>query len=142
MKILVVEDDRKIANLVNRILRSEGFKVDVSHDGEQAFQMIMDDEYGLILLDIMLRKKDGITLLKEIRREDILTPVLVVSGMTRDEEITEAMDAGANDYLKKPFLVSELIAKIKSIQRRENGDQMGKTSYSDLYLDPVRLRVW
>jgi len=142
MKILVVEDDKKIANLVYRILRSEGFAADIAHDGEQASQKIIDGAYSLIILDLMLTKKDGITLLKEIRQKSILTPVLVVSGMTRIEEIREGLDAGADDYLKKPFLVSELITRIKSLQRRFNADQVNNISFPDICLDPVGYRVW
>ncbi len=142
MKILIVEDDKKIANFIKRSLEAEAFEVDVAQDGDEAFQRIMDGSYSLIILDLMLTKKDGVTLLKEIRGKNILTPVLVVSGKTRVEEIVEGLDAGADSYMTKPFAVSELIARVKALQRRVNQDRGAKLFFADLCLDPVKHRVW
>lgn len=142
MKILVVEDDKKIAGFMKRSLQDEGFEVDICHDGEQASQKIMDGAYGMFILDLLLPKKDGLTLLKEIRGENILTPVLAVSGKATVEEIVEGLDAGADDYITKPFAVSELVARVKSLQRRVNQDRGAKIYFADLCLDPVIHKVW
>lgn len=142
MKMLIVEDDKEIAKFMKRCLEDEGYQVDVAYDGEEASELITIGSYSLIILDLMLTKKDGITLLKEIRQKSILTPVLVVSGKTMVEEIVEGLDAGADSYMTKPVAVSELIARVKALQRRVNQDQGAKIFFADLCLDPVKHRVW
>lgn len=142
MKILVVEDDKKIAKFVKHGLGEEGYDVDVAHDGEDGYQKILEGSYGLIILDLILTKKDGITVLDVIRRKKILTPVLIVSGKSSVEDIVAGLDAGADDYLKKPFAVAELIARVKALQRRAGQDRGAKIYFADLCVDPVKHKVW
>ena len=142
MKILVVEDDKKIAKFVKRGLEEEGYEVDLAHDGEDGYQKILDGSYGLIIIDLILTKKDGITVLDEIRRKNILTPVLIVSGKSSVEDIVAGLDAGADDYLAKPFAVAELVARVKALQRRAGQDRGSKIYFADLCLDPVKHKVW
>lgn len=142
MKILLVEDDKKIAKFVQRGLEEEGYEVDVAHDGEDGYQKILDGSYGLIIIDFILTKKDGITVLDEIRRKNILTPVLIVSGKSSVEDIVAGLDSGADDYLPKPFAVAELVARVKALQRRAGQDRGAKIYFADLCVDPVKHKVW
>lgn len=142
MKILVVEDDKKVAKFIKRGLEEEGYELDTAHDGEEGYQKILDGEYSLIILDLMLTKKDGVILLDEMRRKKNLTPVLIVSGKSTVEEIVDGLDAGADDYLRKPFAVAELIARVKALQRRAGQDRGAKIYFADLCVDPVKHKVW
>ena len=137
MKILVVEDDKKIAKFIERGLEEEKYEVDVVHDGEMGYQRILDGTYGLVVLDVVLAKKDGLTLVKELRGKKILTPVLMLTVKNTVDDIVAGLDAGADDYLKKPFAFAELMARIKALQRRSEQERGAKIQFADLCIDPV-----
>lgn len=142
MTILVVEDDKKIASFIKRGLEGDDYKVEVVHNGEKALELTQERSYGLIILDVMLAKKDGLTLLQELREKKNFTPVLIVSGKTAVEDIVAGLDAGADDYIDKPFAFAELLARVKALQRRTERERGAKIVFSDLCLDPVTHQVW
>jgi len=142
MTILVVEDDKKIANFIKRGLEVEGYKAEIVHNGEKGLKLALERSFGLLILDVMLTKKDGLSLLRELRGKRNFTPVLIVSGKTEVEDIVAGLDAGADDYITKPFAFIELIARIKALQRRTESERGAKIHFSDLTLDPVTHQVW
>lgn len=142
MKILVVEDDTKIAKFIKRGLEEEKFEVDVVHDGEAGFQRVLDGSYGLVILDVVLAKKDGLTLVMDLREKMIVTPVLMLTVKDTVDDIVAGLDAGADDYLKKPFAFAELLARVKALQRRSEQERGAKLYFADLCLDPVAHKAW
>ena len=120
MRVLVVEDDLKLADLLARTLREESYAVDVAYDGQEAEFLAYENPYDVILLDWMLPIQDGIQVLKKaIRENDIATPVLFLTAKDSSEEIVEALDAGADDYLKKPFSIDELFGKTTLFNKKK-----------------------
>jgi len=142
MKILVVEDDKKIAKFIKRGLEEEKFEVDVVHDGEAGFQRVLDGAYGLVILDVVLAKKGGLTLVRDLRVENILIPVLMLTVKDTVEDVIAGLDAGADDYLKKPFAFAELLARVKALQRRSEQERGAKLYFAVLCLDPVAHKAW
>ncbi|MRR59410.1 MAG: response regulator transcription factor [Deltaproteobacteria bacterium] len=142
MKILVVEDDKKIAKFIQRGLEEEKYEVDVVHDGEAGYQRILDGAYGLVILDVVLAKKDGLTLVRELRGRKILTPIMMLTVKNSVNDIVAGLDAGADDYLKKPFAFSELLARVKALQRRSEQERGAKIHFADLCIDPVLHKAW
>ncbi|HMD14020.1 MAG TPA: response regulator, partial [Bacteroidota bacterium] len=118
MKILVVEDEKKVANFLQQGLQEEDYVVDVAYDGEQGALLATTQSFDLILLDILLPKKDGVTIVKELRAKRIDTPVLMLTAKSSVDNRVEGLDAGADDYLVKPFAFEELLARIRSLMRR------------------------
>lgn len=142
MKILVVEDDKKIAKFIKRGLEEEKYEVDVAHDGETGYQRILDGAYGLVILDVVLAKKDGLTLVRELRGKKILTPVMMLTVKDSVDDIVAGLDAGADDYLKKPFAFAELLARVKALQRRSEHERGAKIHFADLCIDPLLHKAW
>jgi len=142
MKILVVEDDRKIAKFIKHGLEKEGYEVDVEHNGESGFQRVQEDVYGLVILDLVLEGKDGLTLVRDLRAKRILTPILIVTVKDTLEDVVAGLYAGADDYLKKPFAFIELMARVKALLRRAEAERGAKLHYADLCLDPVLHKAW
>ena len=118
MRILIVEDEESLALRIKNVLESEQYHVEVAFDGEQGLEFSMTEEYDLIILDILLPKLNGIQILKEVRREKIITPVLLLTAKNRVEDKVKGLDAGADDYLTKPFAIPELLARVRSLLRR------------------------
>jgi DNA-binding response OmpR family regulator len=118
MKILVVEDDRKVAGFIEMGLVEAGHVVDVAPDGEEATTLAHVGDYDVILLDIMLPKKNGFQVALELRREGRTTPILMLTSRDTTEDIVRGLDAGADDYLAKPFKFAELLARIRALGRR------------------------
>lgn len=141
MKILVVEDDKKVAKFIQRGLEEE-YEVDVVHDGEAGYQRIMDGTYGLVILDVVLAKKDGLTLVRDLRVENNLTQVLMLTVKDSVDDIVAGLDAGADDYLRKPFAFAELLARVKALQRRSEQERGAKMHFADLCIDPVLHKAW
>ena len=142
MKILVVEEDNKIAKFIKRGLEEQRYEVDVALGGEEGLERSLHGSYGLVILGVMSAKKDGSSLLEEMRGKKIVTPVLVVSGKNTVEDIVAGLDAGADDYLKKPFALPELVARVKALLRRVEQDRGARIYFADLRLDPVLHKVW
>jgi DNA-binding response OmpR family regulator len=142
MKILVVEDDKRVAQFIKRGLKEEKYEVDVVHDGEAGFQRILDGAYGLVILDVLLAKKDGLTLVGDLREKKIVTPVLMLTIKDTVDDIVAGLDAGADDYLKKPFVFAELLARVKALQRRSEQERGAKLYFADICIDPVLHKAW
>ena len=135
MKILFAEDDRDISKAVVTLLERSSYTVDAVYNGIDALDYATEGDYDIIVLDIMMPKMDGITVLKNIRKEGISVPVLMLTAKSELDDKIEGLDSGADDYLTKPFAMKELLARVRSITRRQ-GEVAGQTlSYNDLKLD-------
>ena len=119
MKILLVEDDKKISSFLNKGLKEEGYIIDCSFDGEEALYLIQNNAYDLILLDIMIPYINGVDLCKQIRQENINTPIIMLTAKDSIDDKVSGLNEGANDYITKPFSFEELLARIK-VQLRAN----------------------
>jgi DNA-binding response OmpR family regulator len=141
MKILVVEDDRKVASFIEQGLREEGYAVDVAKDGEEATMMAHVYEYDMIVLDVMLPKKTGLQLATELRREGRKTPVLMLTARDTTEDVVRGLDAGADDYLTKPFKFDELLARVRALVRRGGSGRMELLTYGPVELDRLKHKA-
>ena len=119
MHLLIVEDERALCDTVARSLRRSAYSVDCCYDGEKALELLETERYDLVLLDLNLPKKDGMTVLRTLRQTDRETPVLILSARGEVEDKVTGLDAGANDYLAKPFHLAELEARIRSLTLRQ-----------------------
>ncbi len=135
MRILVVEDEKKVASFIKKGLEEEYFAADIALDGKEGMKMATTEEYDAIIMDIMLPYIDGISLLKEIRKREIVTPVLMLTVKDSLKDKVEGLDAGADDYLTKPFAFEELIARIRALLRRNENTKTSKLKVGDLLLD-------
>jgi DNA-binding response OmpR family regulator len=142
MKILVIEDEKKVAHFIKRGLEEEKYEVDTAYDGETGVQKAFEGSYNLIILDVMLPKKDGISVVKEFRARRNMVPVLILSAKDSSEDIVAGLNTGSDDYLVKPFAFSELLARVKAILRRTSLERGAEIRYADLRLDPVAHKVW
>lgn len=141
MRILLVEDELGIAQFINQGLRESGYTVDIAQDGQIAKDYILEIEYDIIILDIMIPKIDGLKLLGEIRAQKILTPVLLLTAKDGIEDRVIGLDRGADDYLIKPFAFSELLARLRALQRRPPLQIENTLELSDLSMDLVKREV-
>jgi heavy metal response regulator len=135
MRILVVEDEKKVASFIKKGLEEEFYSVDVAFDGKEGLRLALSEEYDLIILDLMLPFKDGLTILKEIREEKIFTPVLILTARDTIQDKVTGLDSGADDYLAKPFSFEELLARIRALLRRNSIDKNNILKAGDLKLD-------
>jgi heavy metal response regulator len=142
MRILVVEDEKKVASFIKRGLEEEHYEVDLAGDGEQGLAMAETNVYDLILMDLMLPKLDGLAVVKELRRKQISTPVLCLTAKDTVDDIVSGLDSGSDDYLTKPFAFAELLARVRALVRRGTKDRGAEIRFSDLRLDPVAHKVW
>lgn len=142
MRILVVEDEQKVAGFIQKGLEEEGYTVDVAFDGESGVEKASSGNYNLIVLDIMLPKKDGIAVIKELRESNNNTPVLCLTARDSVDDKVAGLDVGADDYLAKPFAFAELVARCRALIRRGNSDRGAEILFADLRLDPVSHKVW
>jgi heavy metal response regulator len=142
MKILVVEDEKKVAGFIKRGLEEEQYLVTVAHDGAEGLKLAMDGDFSLLILDVMLPKKDGMTVIKELREAGNRIPVLMLTAKNATEDVVAGLDAGSDDYLAKPFAFAELTARVRALLRREGQDRGAEIRFADLRLDPVSHKVW
>jgi DNA-binding response OmpR family regulator len=142
MRVLVVEDDKKIASFVMNGLRQAGFAVDHAGDGEEGVHLAMHESYDAAIIDIMLPRLDGLSLIDEIRRSGVTTPVLILSAKRTVDDRVKGLEAGGDDYLTKPFAFSELLARVQALIRRSSGST-GATylKTGDLSMDLLTRRV-
>lgn len=142
MRVLVVEDDKKIATFVMNGLRQAGFAVDHAGDGEEGTHLAMHESYDAAVIDIMLPKLDGLSLIDELRRSGVMTPVLILSARRTVDDRVKGLEAGGDDYLTKPFAFSELLARVQALIRRSSGST-GATylKTGDLSMDLLTRRV-
>jgi DNA-binding response OmpR family regulator len=141
MRVLLVEDDRRIASDVSRALRATGHVVETVSDGEEAWFRGDTEDYAAIILDLGLPKMDGISVLKRWRANGRRTPVLILTARGSWAERVEGIDAGADDYLPKPFRMEELLARLRSIVRRSAGQASSVIEAGDIVLDERQMRV-
>ena len=138
MKVLVVEDDRKVAGFIEMGLREEGYAVDVAKDGDAATMLAHINDYDVILLDLMLPKKSGLQVTAELRREGQRTPILMLTARDATEDIVRGLDVGADDYLTKPFKFDELLARVRALVRRGGAARLDQLVYGPLTLDRLK----
>jgi DNA-binding response OmpR family regulator len=141
MRVLLVEDDPKAARLLTRGLHEEGFVVDVAASAEQADERVAVVDYDVIVLDWLLPEMDGITLCRELRRRGAQTPILMLTARDALADRVSGLDAGADDYLTKPFAFEELLARIRALLRRSDLTRPVVLTVADLSLDPIGHRV-
>jgi DNA-binding response OmpR family regulator len=141
MKILVVEDDRKVAGFIEQGLREEGYAVDVARDGDEGLVLAHVNAYDAILLDLMLPRKNGIQVASELRREGRTTPILMLTARDATEDIVRGLDAGADDYLAKPFKFDELLARVRALTRRGGAARMDRLLFGPLTLDRLKHKA-
>jgi DNA-binding response OmpR family regulator len=137
MRILVVEDEKKTASFIRKALQAEGFAVDVCHNGDDGWAAARLTPFDAIVLDIMLPGRDGLSLLRQLRERQNVTPVLLLSARGEVNERIEGLNAGADDYLPKPFVIAELIARIRALGRRGGESKPAVLRLGDLTLDTV-----
>jgi heavy metal response regulator len=141
MRIIVIEDDNKIAAFIKKGLEEEHYAVDVFHDGEEGAYWATINDYDLIILDIMLPGKDGIEICDEIRRENIISPILMLTAKSSVKDRVKGLDIGADDYLTKPFDFEELFARVRSLLRRNQSYKTKTLNIADLELNPASRTV-
>lgn len=141
MRILLVEDEEYMARILKKGLEEEGYSVDICHDGEEGLYMASEIPYDGIILDIMLPKIDGLSLLNTLRDKDIITPVLMLTARTDLEDKIKGLDIGADDYLTKPFKFAELMARLRAIIRRKTPERRAILKIQDLKIDTASKEV-
>jgi len=137
MRILVVEDEKKVARFIQQGLEEERYTVDIAFDGEQGLQMAQSQSYDLIIMDIMLPRKNGIEVTRELRTGEGNTPILMLTAKSAIEDKVVGLDSGADDYLTKPFAFAELLARVRSLMRRGSMEKSTILSVADLELDTI-----
>jgi len=140
--VLVVEDEKKVAAAVKRGLEAEGWAVDVALDGVDGLWMATEHDYDVIVLDIMLPKKNGYRVCAELREAGDWTPVLMLTAKEGDLDEAEALDTGADDYLTKPFSFVVLVARVRALMRRATRSAPSPVDAGDLRIDPAKHRCW
>ena len=141
MRVLVVEDEHKIANSIKRGLEQEAYAVDVAYDGRVGFDLVSSESYDVLILDLMLPGLDGLTLCKRIREKGNHTPILMLTAKGQLEDKVTGLNAGADDYLTKPFAFEELLARIRALSRRSSKNIGTTLVLDDLTLDTVTFEV-
>ena len=141
MRLLVVEDEHKVASFIKQGLTEEGYAVDIADDGETGLAMALDRVHDLIILDLALPKRDGVSDLQAMRHDGVHTPVLLLTVRANIEDKVLGLDAGADDYLTKPFAFQELVARVRALLRRRADAESPVLRVADLVLDPARRTV-
>lgn len=140
MRILMVEDEKYMARAVAEVLKKNHYTVDLAHDGEYGLDCALSNIYDIIILDIMLPRRDGLSVLEEVRRNHIETPVILLTARGQLEDKVRGLDSGADDYLAKPFHTDELLARLRALGRRKPGLlHDGMLAFGDLHLSPHTL---
>jgi DNA-binding response OmpR family regulator len=137
MRVLVVEDEKKTASFIRKALQAEGFAVDVCHNGDDGLAAARTTPFDAMVLDIMLPGRDGLSLLRQLRERQNTTPVLLLSARGEVNERVEGLNAGADDYLPKPFVIAELVARVRALGRRGGESKSPVLRLADLTLDTV-----
>lgn len=141
MRLLIVEDEKDLNKIISKKLKADGYSVDSCYDGEEAEDCLSVAEYDGIILDIMMPKKDGLTLLKELRDKNDPTPVLLLTAKDAVSDRVKGLDSGASDYLVKPFSFDELSARIRAMLRKSGNAQSNVFTVGDLSVDTAAKRV-
>lgn len=141
MRILIVEDEPKIAGAVKRGLEQQGYAVDAAYNGEEGLHLALAESYDVIILDRMLPGKDGVAVLQALRQRNVQTPILFLTAKDKVLDRAAGLNAGADDYLVKPFAFVELLARIRALLRRPAQTHGARLRYDDLVLDPIEKWV-
>jgi len=141
VRILIVEDDKKVAGFIKKGLEEETYAVDVAYDGEEGFHLAAMNQYDMIILDLMLPKIEGLEVLSRLRDKKVSTPILLLTAKDAVEDKVTGLNKGADDYLTKPFAFSELLARIRSLLRRGQAETQTELKVGDLILDMVSHKV-
>ncbi len=141
MRILIIDDEIEMADLIRRALKEESYAVDAAYEGRRGEEMAMSENYDLIILDIMLPKKDGLSILTTLREEGFAMPILLLTARDEVSDRVAGLDAGADDYLGKPFAVAELRARIRALLRRQSENKASLLFAGDLAMDTVSHEV-
>ena len=141
MRLLVIEDEQKVANFIRRGLEEEGYAVDHAADGASGLQIALDGLHDVIVLDVMLPKLDGLSVLQQLRQAKVATPVLLLTVRATIEDKVLGLDSGADDYLTKPFAFEEFVARVRALLRRRAETAPPILQVADLALDPARRVV-
>ena len=141
MRILVVEDDKKVAKALREGLQAEHYDVRVASTGEEGFFLVNHEVFDLVLLDLMLPRRDGVEVLTTLRKRGLQTPVLILTARDTVDDRVQGLDLGADDYLVKPFAFPELVARIRALLRRGRMDQVLKLQLDDVEMDLLTRRV-
>ncbi len=141
MRILVIEDEEKIAGFIKRGLKEEGYSAVTAANGEEGYALAATDNYDLIILDLMIPKMDGLSLCRRLRSENITTPILMLTAKYAVKDKVTGLDAGANDYLTKPFAFEELLARIRVLLRKQETYTKTTLQAGDLLLDLLTHKV-
>ena len=139
-RILVIEDEEKMARMLSRVLRDEGHVAETAGDGRTGLSRALDDSFDLLIVDWMLPERSGLQVVRALRAADVNTPVLMLTARGQVEDRVEGLDAGADDYLPKPFALQEFLARVRALTRRprETSEAAKEISAGDVTLDPVR----
>jgi two-component system, OmpR family, copper resistance phosphate regulon response regulator CusR len=141
MRVLLVEDNRRLSDSLKMSLAEDGYAIDTAYDGLEGEQLAELTPYDAIILDIMLPKKDGMRVCRDLRDNRVNTPILMLTARDTVEDRVQGLDSGADDYLVKPFSLSELRARLRALLRRDASDKSGVLTVGDLKLDPATHRV-
>lgn len=141
MKLLVLEDETKIANLLRKGLEEHGFDVDISADGEDGLERATKTPYDAIVIDIMLPKRDGLSVLRSLRERKITAPVMIITARGGVNERVEGLNLGADDYMAKPFSMDEVVARVRALIRRVTGEKVTLYKLGDLVMNLVTREV-
>ena len=141
MRILVIEDEAKVASFIRRALEEEGYAVDACADGAKGLDLASAGCYDLVILDLMLPGLPGIEVLKTLRKDQVSVPVLILTAQSQVNQKVKGLDAGADDYLTKPFAIEELLARVRVLLRRGSGEAAGVLQIEDLVLNPASREV-
>lgn len=141
MKVLFVEDDKKIVSFVKRGLREQGIVVDTCEDGDEGYSLAAGQPYDVVLLDIMLPGRDGLTILRQLREEKNTVPVVLLTARSAVNERVEGLNLGADDYLSKPFYIEELLARLQAVTRRASGNQLSIMQNGELWVNLISREV-
>ncbi|WP_296113248.1 response regulator transcription factor [uncultured Limosilactobacillus sp.] len=141
MKVLVDEDQADLSRLLKIAIEHEGFTVDIANNGQETVDLAAQNAYDVMILDIMMPVKDGITALKEIRQAGDDTYIIMLTAMTEIDDRVNGLDAGADDYMTKPYSIKELMARLRTLDRREKQYEQPLLQFGDLTLDPDEQRI-
>ena len=141
MRILVAEDEKKIAGFVRKALEEQGYTVDLAGDGDAAYTLATTQSYDLLVLDIMLPGRDGLSILRHLRERHNTVPVIVLTARSALDERLEGLNLGADDYLTKPFFMEELVARVQALLRRASGEKLSLLQAGDLVVNVITREV-
>ncbi len=141
MRVLVVDDEPQLRRALERALKLEGYEVELAADGEEALRSVASVPFDAIVLDVLMPKRDGLSVSRDLRDRGDRTPILMLTARDAVQDRVDGLDAGADDYVVKPFALEELLARLRALLRRTNGDGTEELSYADMTLDPATREV-